>query len=347
MQALPIENIDRNALPESLAFVDGFVDPGNHFQLSVGPEWELAESAGIEQAPTTQWWFGDIGMQAGSLPLPGVALAEFTEGLAGELLYVDDERAVISRPISETESSLSLFILDAGRLAFVGVGFENSSSEEALQAVLQPMATLTRTPFGEADLGEPSDTQVRYWLGQFDTMSNEDRARYGTPEHAASCIAGGMASPRITRYPQAAIDPNQIDINNQLQTLTYGNYQADLEEMLAYCGLPAGSLGTWNAEATYNSDFLDQNLEQMVRNEFPQAAANFETQGIDVREFTEALCETLETTENIDELETDLLALEPAGVFSGDEDFGEFVGAATASLCRESFQSFVDRVEVS
>ena len=347
VEALPIDVAANDLAPEALAFADGFVDPGGHYRLSIGPEWELIGSGGIEQAPITEWRFGELGMRITSLPTNGVPLAESVAGFQGTPLYVDDERAVVSQVVTADVTAIQFLVQDTNRAVLLVVAYENAAPEEVLRTAIGSMMSLERTPFGSDDLGEVSEIQLSYWRGQFDTMSPEDRARYGNPDDAAGCVAAGLASPRITRYPAEAVDPNQVDPTNELEMSVFGNYQADIEEMLAFCGLPAGSLGTWGPGATYDSDFLDQNFEQLVQQEFPQAAANFESQGIDVPEFAEGLCTEIETIDSLDELAAASPALEPAGIFSGDEDFAEFLGFATASRCPESLQPLLDQYEGS
>ena len=57
----------------------------------------------------------------------------------------------------------------------------------------------------------------------------------------STCVASSFASDRLTRYGN--IDIATVDPANETEVAIAGNYLADTEELLAFCGLPSGILG--------------------------------------------------------------------------------------------------------
>ena len=245
--------------PEALAFADSFVDPGLHYQFAPGADWELVGRDEYELAPFSHWRAGDVTVITGSTPVGESTLERFVESEADSVIYIDETHALL-RDETAGEVRYQLLILDVERVALIVARSATEVEEQLIDAVLPSMLTFERTPLSEADLGEPSEIEVAYWLGQFDTMEPEIAARYGDPLSAATCIASGLDSDRLTRYSDLLA--SDFDPSDELQLHDAANFLADQEELLAHCDLPPGSFGSWSPESTYVDDFITEQADQ-------------------------------------------------------------------------------------
>ena len=255
VQSLPFEIDNTNSeIPDSLAFTDEFRDPGLNFRISISPDWTFGSSQGPEVAPLSEWKLNSTGtarLRVTSVALPGTPFNEFVSGLQATMHYEDDEVAVATETVDDAASGITFSVIKLyrashSRVAFAQLSFP-SDNPGYLNAALPYLLTFERTPWEEADQGSATQQEVDYWLNQFDSMSDEDLARYGTPEVIAECVADGYRSARMERYAGANLNPETVDSTNREAVLTLSNYFADQEELGAFCGMPPNSFGTYNS----------------------------------------------------------------------------------------------------
>ena len=243
LAGLPVELESADLQPSALAFSERFADPGLHYSFSPGLEWELVGSSGPEVAPITQWSAGDVSVATGSVPIPDLSLSEFIAAqLPGELLFVDETHALV-RGADPNGVQYQLFAFDIDRTAFMFANFSSEPDEEIWTEMLPVMVSLERTPLNEDELVTPSEAELEFWLNQFETAppGGDLLAETQSPLEVSTCVASSFASDRLTRYGN--IDIATVDPANETEVAIAGNYLADTEELLAFCGLPSGILG--------------------------------------------------------------------------------------------------------
>ena len=174
-----------------------------------------------------------------SLP---VGLEEFLGQSPVEILFVDETHALRILNSDDGSVQYQLFVVAIDKAALMTVTFTEQPDAQTFDQILPAMLSFQRTPLSEEDFGDPAEGAIEAWFAQLESSPPDAQPLDGNIAEAARCMAAAFASDQIARYGSAVF--SSVDPADPLEVQRLGHLLADLEEVLAVCGLPPNLFDT-------------------------------------------------------------------------------------------------------